>query len=120
MFSHETAGGDRIRAGVFAFDRQVLCRGGAKRRSYARMAAKKLLMLVGDYAEDYEVIISFQALRMVGHQVDAVCPNKRAGEQIRTSIHDFEGDQTYSEEAGQTLRSTPPSTRFVPRTTMAC
>jgi protease I len=72
------------------------------------MAAKKLLMLVGDYAEDYEVMIPFQALMMVGHRVDAVCPNKRAGEHIKTSIHDFEGDQTYSEKLGHnfTLNAT--------------
>ena len=77
-------------------------------RPYPRMAAKKLLMLVGDYAEDYEVMIPFQALVMVGHRVDAVCPNKRAGEQIKTSIHDFEGDQTYSEKVGHnfTLNAT--------------
>ncbi len=64
------------------------------------MAAKKLLMLVGDYVEDYEVMTPFQALRMVGHTVHAVCPNKGAGETVRTSIHDFEGDQTYSEKPG--------------------
>ena len=64
------------------------------------MAAKKILMLVGDYAEDYETMVPFQALRMVGHQVDAVCPGKRAGATIATAIHDFEGDQTYSEKRG--------------------
>lgn len=64
------------------------------------MAAKKLLMLVGDYVEDYEVIVPFQALLMVGHQVSAVCPGKRAGDSVRTAIHDFEGDQTYSEKRG--------------------
>ncbi|HVW87728.1 MAG TPA: DJ-1/PfpI family protein [Bryobacteraceae bacterium] len=64
------------------------------------MAAKKLLMLVGDYVEDYEVMVPFQALLMVGHKVDAVCPNKRAGDSVRTAIHDFEGDQTYSEKRG--------------------
>jgi protease I len=65
-------------------------------------------MLAGDYAEDYEVMIPFQALRMVGHQVDVVCPGKRSGDQIRTSIHDFEGDQTYSEKLGHnfTLNAT--------------
>lgn len=57
-------------------------------------------MLVGDFAEDYEVMVPFQALQVVGHQVDAVCPEKKAGDQIRTSIHDFEGDQTYSEKRG--------------------
>lgn len=64
------------------------------------MAAKKILMLVGDYAEDYEVMVPFQALQMVGHDVAAVCPDKKAGEKIRTAIHDFEGDQTYSEKRG--------------------
>jgi protease I len=64
------------------------------------MAAKKLLMLVGDYVEDYEVMVPFQALQMVGHTVHAVCPGKSAGQTVRTSIHDFEGDQTYSEKRG--------------------
>jgi len=64
------------------------------------MAAKKILMLVGDYAEDYEVMVPFQALQMVGHSVHAVCPDRKAGEKIRTAIHDFEGDQTYSEKRG--------------------
>ncbi len=64
------------------------------------MAAKRILMLVGDYVEDYEVMVPFQALLMVGHAVDAVCPGKKAGEKVRTAIHDFEGDQTYSEKPG--------------------
>jgi protease I len=64
------------------------------------MTAKKILMLVGDYVEDYEVMVPFQALTMLGYQVDAVCPDKKAGEFVRTSIHDFEGDQTYSEKRG--------------------
>ena len=64
------------------------------------MSAKKLLMLVGDYVEDYEVMVPFQALLMVGHTVHAVCPKKRAGDTVRTAIHDFEGDQTYSEKRG--------------------
>ncbi len=64
------------------------------------MAAKKILMLVGDYAEDYETMVPFQALSMVGHTVHAVCPDKKAGQSIRTAIHDFEGDQTYSEKPG--------------------
>ena len=72
------------------------------------MAAKKLLLLAGDYLEDYEIMVPFQALQMVGHRVDAVCPNKRAGDVIRTAIHDFEGDQTYSEKRGHnfTLNAT--------------
>lgn len=72
------------------------------------MAAKKILMLVGDYVEDYEVMVPFQALLMVGHRVDAVCPDKKAGDQVRTAIHDFEGDQTYSEKRGHnfTLNAT--------------
>ena len=64
------------------------------------MAQKKILMLVGDYVEDYEVMVPFQALLMVGHTVHAVCPNKKAGEVVRTAVHDFEGDQTYSEKRG--------------------
>jgi protease I len=64
------------------------------------MAAKKILMLVGDYVEDYEVMVPFQALQMVGHAVDAVCPKKKAGDKVRTAVHDFEGDQTYSEKRG--------------------
>jgi protease I len=64
------------------------------------MAAKKLLMLVGDYVEDYEVMVPFQALQMVGHTVHAVCPDKKAGDKVRTAVHDFEGDQTYSEKPG--------------------
>lgn len=62
--------------------------------------SKKILMLVGDYVEDYEAMVPFQALQMVGHTVHAVCPEKKAGEKVRTSIHDFEGDQTYSEKRG--------------------
>ena len=61
---------------------------------------KKVLMLVGDYVEDYEVMVPFQALLMIGHTVHAVCPGKRAGQSVRTAIHDFEGDQTYSEKRG--------------------
>jgi protease I len=64
------------------------------------MAAKKILMLVGDFVEDYEVMVPFQALQMVGHSVHAVCPGKKAGEVVRTAVHDFEGDQTYSEKRG--------------------
>ena len=64
------------------------------------MAAKRILMLVGDYVEDYEVMVPFQALQVVGHAVDAVCPGKRKGDVVRTAIHDFEGDQTYSEKRG--------------------
>jgi protease I len=64
------------------------------------MAAKKILILVGDFVEDYEVMVPFQALQMAGHQVDAVCPDKKEGDVVRTAIHDFEGDQTYSEKRG--------------------
>src|SRR2546428_2186252 len=64
------------------------------------MSAKKILFLVGDFAEDYEVMVPFQALTMVGHVVHAVCPGKKAGQKIKTAIHDFEGDQTYTEKPG--------------------
>lgn len=64
------------------------------------MSEKKILMLVGDFVEDYEVMVPFQALQMVGHTVHAICPNKKSGEKIATAIHDFEGEQTYSEKKG--------------------
>jgi protease I len=68
------------------------------------MSAKKILMPVGDYVEDYEVMVPFQMLLMVGHTVHAVCPGKKPGETVRTAIHDFEGDQTYSEKRGHNFR----------------
>ena len=64
------------------------------------MAAKKILMICGDYCEDYETMVPFQALLAVGHTVHAVCPDKKAGDSIKTAIHDFEGAQTYSEKPG--------------------
>ncbi len=64
------------------------------------MSSKKLLLIAGDFVEDYEIMVPFQALSFVGYQVDAVCPGKKAGDKIRTAIHDFEGDQTYSEKRG--------------------
>lgn len=69
---------------------------------------KKILMLVGDFVEDYEVMVPFQALQIAGHEVHAVCPEKRAGEKVRTAVHDFEGDQTYTEKRGHdfTLNAT--------------
>lgn len=70
------------------------------------MGAKKILMLVGDFVEDYEVMVPFQMLTMVGHTVHAVCPDKKAGETVRTAVHDFEGDQTYSEKPGHNFTLT--------------
>ena len=72
------------------------------------MAAKKILLLTGDFAEDYETMVPFQALLAVGHTVHAVCPDKKAGDHIKTAIHDFEGAQTYSEKPGHnfTLNTT--------------
>jgi len=64
------------------------------------MAAKKILFLVGDFVEDYEVMVPFQALKAIGHEVFATCPGKKEGEKVRTAVHDFEGDQTYSEKPG--------------------
>ena len=64
------------------------------------MAIKKILMLVGDFVEDYEAMVPFQILTMVGHTVHTVCPDKKSGETVRTAVHDFEGDQTYSEKRG--------------------
>ena len=61
---------------------------------------KEILMIVGDFGEDYEIMVPFQALQAVGHEVDAVCPEREAGETVKTAIHDFRGDQTYLEERG--------------------
>ncbi len=64
------------------------------------MAAKKILMLVGDFVEDYEAMVPFQILTMVGHKVDTVCPDKKPGDTVKTAVHDFIGDQTYVELQG--------------------
>ena len=61
---------------------------------------KKILMLTGDFTEDYETMVPFQALQVIGYEVDAVCPGKKTGDYIKTAIHDFEGDQTYTEKPG--------------------
>lgn len=61
---------------------------------------KKILMLAGDFTEDYEVMVPFQTLNVIGYDVDVVCPNKKKGQYIKTAIHDFEGDQTYTEKLG--------------------
>jgi len=68
------------------------------------MARKRILMLVGDYVEDYEVMVPFQMLLMVGHDVHSVCPGKKAGDSVTTAIHDFEGAQTYSEKRGHNFK----------------
>jgi protease I len=68
--------------------------------------SKKILLLAGDFVEDYEIMVPFQALGMLGHRVDAVCPGKHAGDKIRTAIHDFEGDQTYTEKPGHNFALT--------------
>ncbi|MBX3423940.1 MAG: DJ-1/PfpI family protein [Pirellulaceae bacterium] len=64
------------------------------------MPAKKILFIVGDFVEDYEIMVPFQMLLMVGHQCDVVCPDKRPGDWVATAIHDFEGHQTYTEKPG--------------------
>ena len=64
------------------------------------MANKRVLLLAGDFVEDYEIMVPFQTLLTMNVDVDAVCPGKSAGQQVRTAIHDFEGDQTYSEKPG--------------------
>jgi protease I len=64
------------------------------------MSAKKILMLVGDFVEDYEAMVPFQILVMVGHTVHTVCPGKKPGDTVKTAVHDFVGDQTYVELPG--------------------
>lgn len=68
------------------------------------MAQKRILMLVGDFVEDYEAMVPFQILQTVGHEIHAACPGKRAGDTVATAIHDFEGHQTYSEKPGHNFR----------------
>ena len=68
------------------------------------MSRKRILILAGDYVEDYEIMVPFQMLLMVGHDVDTVCPDKKQGETVVTAVHDFEGDQTYSEKRGHNFR----------------
>ena len=67
---------------------------------------QKILLLAGDFTEDYETMVPFQALSMLGYQVDAVCPDKKAGDVVRTAVHDFLGDQTYTEKAGHNFALT--------------
>lgn len=57
-------------------------------------------MIVGDYVEDYEAMVPLQILACAGHSVAVVCPDKQPGDTVATAIHDFEGDQTYSEKPG--------------------
>ena len=66
--------------------------------------AKRVLLLAGDFVEDYEIMVPFQVLEMVGHVVHAVCPDKKAGDVVATSVHDFEGHQTYTEKPGHNFR----------------
>jgi protease I len=70
------------------------------------MARKRILMVVGDFVEDYEAMVPFQMLTMAGHRVDAVCPDKKAGDTVKTAVHDFLGDQTYVELPGHRFRLT--------------
>ncbi|MCL5034494.1 MAG: DJ-1/PfpI family protein [Bacteroidetes bacterium] len=70
------------------------------------MAAKKILMIVGDFVEDYEAMVPYQILTMVGHEVDVVCPGKKAGDTVKTAVHDFVGDQTYVELQGHRFKLT--------------
>ena len=66
----------------------------------------RILLLVGDFVEDYEAMVPFQTLQVLGHEVDAVCPDKKAGDFVVTAVHDFEGHQTYSEKPGHRFRLT--------------
>ena len=62
--------------------------------------AKRILMLVGDYVEDYEAMVPFQAMLSVGLSVDTLAPDRKKGDTVPTAIHDFVGDQTYRETPG--------------------
>ncbi|BFG38879.1 hypothetical protein CerSpe_251520 [Prunus speciosa] len=56
--------------------------------------------------EDYEITVPFQSLQALGCHVDGVCPKKKAGDICTTAVHDFEGDQTYSEKPGHNFTLT--------------
>jgi len=84
------------------------------------MAAKKILQLVGDFVEDYEVMVPFQALTMVGHVVHVVCPGKKAGDKVRTAVHDFEATRPTAKSPATTLPSTPPLTKSRRKTMTRC
>ncbi len=75
---------------------------------------KKILMICGDFCEDYETMVPFQALQAVVHTVHAVCPGKKTGDTIATAIHDFEGDQTYSEKRGHNFTLNASFTDILP------
>ncbi|RVQ17715.1 DJ-1/PfpI family protein, partial [Sinorhizobium meliloti] len=64
------------------------------------MSGKKILMLTGEFTEEYEIYVFQKGMEAVGHTVHVVCPDKKAGDRIKTSLHDFEGDQTYTEKLG--------------------
>jgi len=70
------------------------------------MTGKQILLITGDFGEDYEIMVPFQALEMVGHDVHAVCPDKEAGDTVKTAVHDFRGDQTYMETRGHDFELT--------------
>ena len=80
------------------------------------MAVKKVLMLVGDFVEDYEAMVPYQMLLMAGHAVDTVCPGKEAGDTVATAVHDFDGAQTYSEKPGHRFRVTGTFAQIRPET----
>lgn len=70
------------------------------------MTAKLILMLVGDFVEDYEAMVPYQILIMAGHDVHTICPGKKPGDSVKTAIHDFDGAQTYSEKPGHNFAVT--------------
>jgi protease I len=76
---------------------------------------KRVLMIVGDFVEDYEAMVPYQTMVMAGHTVDTVCPGKKPGDSVKTAIHDFEGDQTYSEKRGHNFAVTADFSAVKPR-----
>ena len=64
------------------------------------MPGKKILMLTGDFTEEYEIFVIQQGMEAVGHTVHVICPDKKKGDILKTSLHDFEGHQTYTEKLG--------------------
>ena len=85
---------------VLASARQIIRANRAIDEEGTHMAGKKILMLTGDFSEEYEIFVFEQGMQAVGHEVDVVCPDKKKGEILKTSLHDFEGDKTYTEKPG--------------------
>lgn len=93
----------RLKHKIVATGQLLICHHVTERSA---AMTKKVLLLCGDFTEDYETMVPYQALSMLGYQVDAVCPDKKAGDTVATAVHDFLGEQTYTELRGHNFALT--------------